>query len=169
MNPQRKYLCFLDIDGVLASNRVHMAHNADYMMWHRFDPVAVDFFNMMHDSYDLEFVLMSTWKNHLSSTDRNVEHWVLSAFGNSGFRGAIANPWKTNPNNDLNTSRGKEVKHYLETCGRDVEDYILFDDNRYDFKEVLERNRLVVTDADNGLLFKHMLNAKSLMGNWREK
>ena len=42
---QRKYLIFLDIDGVLASSRVHCAHNADqsYGLWARLDPVAMDF------------------------------------------------------------------------------------------------------------------------------
>ena len=43
MKENRKYLVFLDIDGVFTSSRVHFAHAAAYEMWHRFDPVAVDF------------------------------------------------------------------------------------------------------------------------------
>jgi hypothetical protein len=65
--------------------------------------------------------------------------------------------------------RGNEVKDYLENFGTDVEDFILFDDNRYRFKEILGKQRLVWTDATDGLLHKHMLNAKSLMGNWEKK
>ncbi len=168
----RKYLVFLDIDGVFTSSRVHYAHNAKYEMWHRFDPVAVDFMNKIHDRYPVEFVLMSTWKNGLRSDDQMTEHWVRAAFGNSGFRGEFASPWKTDPDNfavHKRWDRGNEVKDYLETFATDVLDFILFDDNRYRFKEILGKNRLVHTDHENGLLYKHMLNAQSLMGNWHER
>jgi len=168
----RKYLVFLDIDGVFTSNRVHLAHNADFNMWHRFDPVAVDFMNKIHDTYPVEFVLMSTWKNHLKNDDTNIQHWVRSAFGNSGFRGTIATPWKTDPDNFAimkKWDRGDEVKNYLETFATDIEDYILFDDNSYNFEKALGKKRLVRTDSDNGLLHKHMLNALSLLGQWKKK
>jgi hypothetical protein len=168
----RKYLVFLDIDGVFTSSRVHLAHNADFGMWHRFDPVAVDFMNKIHDTYPVEFVLMSTWKNHLRSDDTNIQHWVRSAFGNSGFRGTISRPWKTDPDNFAvmkKWDRGDEVKNYLETFATDIEDYILFDDNSYNFEKALGKKRLVRTDSDNGLLHKHMLNALSLLGQWKKK
>lgn len=170
----RKYLVFLDIDGVFTSARVNLAHNASYEMWHRFDPVAVDFMNKIHDRYPVEFVLMSTWKNNLRSDDNNIEHWVRAAFGNSGFRGQLATPWKTDPDNIIwhrkgANDRAHEVKEYLELYGQDVKDFILFDDNRYRFKEVLGVNRLVHTDHENGLLHKHMLNALSLMGTWQKR
>lgn len=169
---ERKYLVFLDIDGVFASSRVHYAHNSSYKMWHRFDPVAVDFMNKIHDRYPVEFVVMSTWKNNLRTDDQMIEHWVRSAFGNSGFRGEFASPWKTDPDNfavHKKWDRGNEVKDYLETYATDVKDFILFDDNRYRFKEILGKNRLVQTDHENGLLYKHMLNAQSLMGTWHER
>jgi hypothetical protein len=169
----RKYLVFLDIDGVFTSHRVHTAHNAhEAAMWQRFDPVAVDFMNYIHDTYPVEFVLMSTWKNGLRNDDPMIEHWVRAAFANSGFRGLFAKPWKTDPDNFAPVKkwdRGNEVKDYLENYGTDVEDFILFDDNRYQFKEILGKQRLVWTDATDGLLHKHMLNAKSLMGTWEKR
>jgi hypothetical protein len=162
---ERKYLVFLDVDGVLTSHRVHTAHNAHQAaMWQRFDPVAVDFFNFIHDTYPVEFCLMSTWKNGLRNDDIMVEH--------SGFRGLLASPWKTDPDNFATRKkwdRAHEVQDYLENFGTDVEDFILFDDSRFRFKEVLGKNRLVLTDSVDGLLHKHMLNAKSLMGNWKNK
>jgi hypothetical protein len=174
MKETRKYLVFLDIDGVFTSSRVHFAHAAAYEMWHRFDPVAVDFMNKIHDRYPVEFVIMSTWKDNLRSDDNNVKHWVHAAFGNSGFRGQLATPWKTDPDNVIWQRKGAndrayEVKEYLELYATDIKDYILFDDNRYQFKEVLGVNRLVHTDHENGLLYKHMLNAHSLMGQWHER
>lgn len=174
MTTKKRYLVFLDVDGVFTSSRVHYAHGASYEMWHRFDPVAVDFMNKIHDRYNVEFVLMSTWKNFLRNDDHSVEHWIRAAFGNSGFRGKLASPWKTDPDNVIWTraglnDRAHEVLEYLDLYGSDVTDYILFDDNRYRFNEVLPKKRLVLTDHENGLLFKHMLNAQSIMGTWHEK
>ena len=170
----RKYLVFLDIDGVFTSSRVHYAHNATYEMWHRFDPVAVDFMNKIHDRYPVEFVLMSTWKNYLHSDQHSVEHWIRAAFGNSGFRGDFAVPWKTDPDNIIWTraglnDRAHEVLEYLDKHGQDIEDYILFDDNSYQFDKVLGKKRLVRTDPENGLLYKHMTKAQSIMGQWDKK
>lgn len=168
-----RYLVFLDIDGVFTSNRVHYAHAAVYENWHRFDPVAVDFMNKIHDRYPVEFVLMSTWKNHIPSNSPHTEHWIRSAFGNSGFRGNFAKPWKTDPDDviwnraGLN-DRAHEVQEYLVNYGQDVKDYILFDDNRYRFNEVLGKKRLVQTDPENGLLYKHMMNAMSIIGQWNK-
>lgn len=174
MSKERKYLVFLDIDGVFASSRVHYAHGAAYETWHRFDPVAVDFMNKIHDRYPVEFVIMSTWKNHLRSDDTMIEHWVRSAFANSGFRGQLANPWKTDPDNVIWTrvgqnDRAHEVLEYLKEFGSDVKDYILFDDNRYRFNEVLPKKRLVLTHHEEGLLYKHMKVASSIMGQWHER
>jgi hypothetical protein len=168
-----KYLVFLDIDGVFTSSRVNFAHNATYDMWHRFDPVAIDFMNKIHDKHSVEFVLMSTWKNFLDVSSNSVEHWVRAAFGNSGFRGKIADVWKTDPKeswiNHPGLQRGDEVRMYLEDYGSEVEDFILFDDNKYNFKEALGKQRLVWTDAEEGLLYRHMKIAASLMGTWSKK
>jgi hypothetical protein len=168
----RTYLCFLDLDGVLTSSRVHTAQSGSYPIWSQFDPVAVQFFNYIHDTYAVEFCLMSTWKNGLDVKDSIIEHWIRATFANAGFRGTFASPWKTNPENTLDTNRykrGDEVKHYLETYGSDVEDFILFDDNRYNFNEALGVKRLVLTDSENGLLHQHMLVAKSMMGTWNRR
>lgn len=170
----RKYLVFLDIDGVFTSSRVHYAHNAVYDMWQRFDPVAVDFMNKIHDRYPVEFVLISTWKNYLRNDDHNIEHWIRAAFANSGFRGDFATMWKTDPDNLWSNKpqpydRSHEIKDYLETYGQDIEDFLIFDDNDYGFEKVLGIKRWIKTDPENGLLYKHMLKAQSIMGQWHEK
>jgi hypothetical protein len=141
-------------------------------MWHRFDPVAVDFMNKIHDRYPVEFVLMSTWKNYIDVKSHTIEHWVRAAFGNSGFRGQFATPWKTDPDNlalQKKWDRGDEVREYLDTYATDVKDFILFDDNVYNFDKALGVKRLVRTDPENGLLYKHMLHAQSIMGQWHER
>lgn len=170
----RKYLVFLDIDGVFTSNRVHLSHNAVYDVWHRFDPVAVDFMNKIHDTYPVDFVLISTWKDHLDTSDNSIIHWIRAAFANSGFRGNLAGFWKTDPLNEGLTkpkpyTRAHEIRDYLKEIASDVEDYIIFDDNDYDFKKVLGKSRLVKTHDEDGLLTKHMKNALSIMGTWKKK
>ena len=47
----KRYLVFLDVDGVLASTRVQLAQDFDYKVWAKFDPVAVDFFNKLFLRY----------------------------------------------------------------------------------------------------------------------
>lgn len=168
---KKAYLVFLDIDGVFTSQRVHTAHNSESaVLWQKFDPVAVDFMNYIHDTYNVEFVIMSTWKDHLPN-NTTIRHWVRAAFSNSGFRGKIAHDWKTDPENEAfmkNDDRAIEVKNYL--AERDwVADFILFDDNAYRFDDILGIKRLVRTDEVNGMLHKHMLHAKSIMGQWERK
>lgn len=170
---KRKYLVFLDIDGVFTSNRVHVAHNAVDAMWQRLDPVAVDFMNYIYDTYNVEFVIMSTWAHDCDIKNPTIEHWVRACFASAGFRGYFARPWKVDPDNIVLAKglhdRAYAVKDYLDNFGHDVDDFILFDDTHYDFDRILGKKRLVKTDADNGLLFKHMMKAKSIMGNWKKK
>jgi len=168
----KKYLCFLDIDGVFASSRVHTASNATYPIWHQFDPIAIQFLNKIHDTYNVKFVLISTWKNYLETENTMISHWVASAFGNAGFRGEFHEKWKTDPDNEWHTKKGlynraHEIKEFLEMYPAD--DFIIFDDNDYGFKKVLGVSRFVKTNPEDGLLHKHMLNAKSMMGMWEKK
>ncbi len=166
---------FLDIDGVLASERVHLASNYtyDYDTWSKFDPVAVEFMNRIHDTYqDVRFVLMSTWKDNLSSTCVHTRHLNEAMFRNANFRGTFANPWKTNPDNNpelAKKDRAFEVSDYLKIHAQDAEDFILFDDNRFRFKEVLGKGRLVCTNGVEGLTSRNMLDALSLMGKWKKR
>ena len=174
MKTDRKYLVFLDIDGVFTSSRVHYAHNAAHDIWHRFDPVAVDFMNKIHDRYAAEFVLISTWKNYISTDNSNISHWIRSAFANSGFRGVFPKMWKTDPDNLVLGKpapyfRSHEIRDYLVDHAPDVLDYIIFDDNDYGFEKVLGKKRLIRTDPVNGLLYKHMQKAQSIMGQWDKK
>lgn len=169
-----KYLVFVDFDGVLTSNRVHfsMPQTKDlYLMWSTFDPVVMEFFNKIHYQYDdVSFVWTTTWRNKVPLKGSHLQHWAYSMWYNAGFRGKFGKPWKVNPDDTLPTHlRAEEVKHYLETYGQDTKDFLIFDDSDYGFNHVLGKKRFVKTDANEGMLFKHMLNAWSKMGTWEEK
>ncbi|EPX76761.1 HAD domain-containing protein [Salipiger mucosus] len=171
------YLVFLDFDGVLAHKRVHLAGGAGYSdhynKWSKFDPVAIDFFNRIHDTYlDVRFVIMSSWKSTADIHDEYTEHVFQSMLRNAGFRGALGDPWKTNPYNEAGLDRDDraiQVKDYLVNKAPYAQDFILFDDNRFRFKEVLGKGRLVQTSENDGLLSKHMLDALSIMGHWEHR
>lgn len=50
----------------------------------------------------------------------------------------------------------------------DSEEKILLT-NDYNFEKVLGKKRLVRTDPENGMLYRHMKDAMSIMGQWIEK
>lgn len=165
-----KYLVFLDIDGVFTSGRVQFASANPRDLWNKFDPTAIDFMNKIHDRVDgVYFMLISTWKDHLPSDDAMLEHWIISAFRNAGFRGEFNRPWKTNPDNVYKNkeTRAHEIRDYL--AGRNIKDYIIFDDTDYAFDTILGKRRHIKTDSENGLLLKHMKNAMSIIGEWEPK
>lgn len=164
-----KYAVFVDVDGVLTSTRVHIA-NAIEEMWSTFDPIAIAFFNRLDSQYDIDFVLMSTWKIGMDVDNPTHYHWINSTFRNAGFRGRFPHDrWRTNPTNKPTTiqwSRPQEVQEYLENWP--YQDWLLFDDD-YDFNAVLQPKRHIKTDPHNGLLVKHMQHAMSIVGNWDPK
>ena len=169
-----KYLVFVDIDGVLTSNRAEFSDGLEGHLWDKFDPVAIDFFNRIHDTFDeVEFVLISTWRDHLDTGNVMIAHWISAAFRSSGFRGNLRYPnWKVNPTNDMDLwkkQRAHEIKDYLEKYAEGCKDFIIFDDSDYNFNRVLDIKRHVKTHPDDGILFKHMLNAWSVMGLWDKK
>lgn len=169
----RRYVVFLDIDGVFTSDRVQLGHTCEkHKMWDKFDPVAVDFMNTLDHKYNVEFVLSSTWKNKLDVNDTWIYHWMNSSFRNAGFRGVFPWPrWKTNPRNEEYqgfNDRAKEIMDYLEEFGP-YDDYLIFDDTNYMFNETLPKKRWIRTDSENGLAVKQMKNVLSLVGEWEKK
>lgn len=161
--PDFRYYVFLDIDGVLATQRQSFVRDFEYMIWCDFDPVAVKFLNKLHDSfYGVEFVLTSTWKFGLDD-DPMVHHWIECAFRNANFRGNFAVDWKTKDDGEFGgyDSRAYSVKEYLDTHNHDG--YIIFDDSDYSFNRVLGEKRFIKTDPTDGMLTKHMMNAWALV------
>lgn len=168
-----KYLVFLDVDGVFVTPRSNAVHELQHSHWTVFDPVAVHLMNWLHDTYPVRFVLMSTWKDGLDVNDKNLQAWVNASFRNSGFRGAFAENWKVReggyPSFRLD-GRALEVLQYLKDFGEfEVEDFLLFDDTPYQFNALLGKKRFVQTDANNGVLLKHVQHTKSLTGPWSKR
>jgi len=174
----QKYLVFVDFDGVLTSSRVHLSQDTDpynhYPMWSTFDPVVVEFFNKLHHKYEgVRFVWTTSWRNNVPK-DISVEHLAYSMWYNAGFRGMFGDPWTVNPDDQRDgymnhTSRAEEIKHYLENYAQGCKDFVIIDDNDYNFNKVLGIKRFVRTNPDDGMLLKHMKNILALTGNWDKR
>lgn len=169
-----KYVIFLDVDGVLTSNRSQFALNPQQVgLWSRFDPLAVEFLNKVCDTYqDVSIVLTSTWRTEFpyeSGYEKWIPLWAEAAFRSCGFRGKFAEDWRTvNIDNYAHKKRAYEVVKWLQNH-QEVQDYIIIDDDDSGFNSVLPKKRFVKTDPDNGMLFKHMLKANSIIGNWEKR
>lgn len=163
-----KYACFLDIDGVLTSNRAQFANPG---MWTRFDPVAIEYLNSLHFKYDITFVVTSSWKDFLPMNDTRIFLWVESAFRSSGFGGKIDyKNWKTDDLKHLISGsdyRAKEIRDFVTR--HEIEDYIIFDDSDFEYDEILGRKRFIKTDSDDGMLFRHMLEADQIVREWSQR
>lgn len=166
-----KYLVFVDFDGVLTSGRCHFVQPTEsYGFWTRFDPIAMDFFNKIHFTFDdVSFVWTTSWRNNV---DQNLltEHLVYSSWYNAGFRGHLGNPWRVNDENnaDLYGHRAVEIQNYLDKSPT-TKDFVILDDTDYNFDKVLGKKRFVKTHPQDGLLHKHMLDTWSKMGTWDRK
>ena len=162
-----KYMVFVDFDGVLTSNRVHFSHHdPKYPMWATFDPVVVEFFNRVDRTFDdVSFVWTTTWRNRVIP-GLHTEHWAYSMWYNAGFRGQFAKQWRVNHEDDnrLHQFRAHEIKEYLEKWM--PLDFVIIDDSDYGFNDTLGVKRFVKTSSDDGMLFKHMRDIWSMMGNW---
>lgn len=169
-DPNKRYAVFLDIDGVLTSARVQLGHTCEkHMLWDRFDPIAIDFLNRLDSKFNIEFVIASTWKNHIAANDPSYFHWIISSFRNAGFRGVFPyGRWKTNPRNEhysgLN-DRALEVKDYLAEFGP-YDDFLIFDDSDYLYDKTLGKRRHVKCCSQNGILLKQMRHVLAITGNW---
>ena len=171
-----KYAIFLDIDGVFCGTRMHMGHTCEnHKMWDRFDPIAIDFMNMIDAKYDVDFVIISTWKQNIQHDDPVYYHWINSSFRNAGFRGTFPWPnWKTDPLNTTDNKyhmlngRSLEVADYLKDYGP-YKDYLIFDDTDYGFNSILGRKRWIRCHSEDGLLSGQMKRATAIMGEWEKK
>ena len=166
-----RYIVFVDFDGVLTSQRVHMAQpNDSYPLWSTFDPIAIEWFNKIDRTYhDVSFVWTTTWRNNLIDSG-HIRHIVYSMWYNAGFRGNLGDPWRVNPDNSLPTDlRAEEIADYLTNWAPECEDYLILDDSNYNFNKILPKKRFVQTSPTDGILSKHMLDALSIMGKWEKR
>ena len=112
-------IIFLDIDGVLAIPRTRFK---------TFAPECTDALKTILQSTGAKIVISSTWRK-LHSTAELDAMFVMYGFP----IGSIIDSTPNSPNG----VRGAEISSWLH--GRDVEDYIVIDDEDFDIKEYTDR------------------------------
>ena len=167
-----KHIVFVDFDGVLTTARVHFSQpKTAYQTWSQFDPIAINFFNKIHDNYeDVSFVWTTSWRNQIETCD-NLEHILYSMWYNAGFTGFFGKPWRVNADNDLEMfeHREKEIDDYLTNYAPDNKGFIIFDDNDYGYDDVFGKNHFIHTDPQNGITFENMRQAWNVVSRWDPK
>jgi hypothetical protein len=112
---KRTKVLFLDIDGVLNDNKTPIRFDVKNIPLHM-DPVLVYRLNLIVDRVDCSLVLSSSWR-----IDKNWRQ-IMRA---NGIFGEFLD---RTPDNRLLTSRGREIKQWLDEHP-EVTRYAILDDN----------------------------------------
>lgn len=143
---------FLDIDGVLTSERTALA-GPSTTAWRQFDPVAVNFFNVLAErNLDLHFVISSQWRLIFN------KEALCNMLRVGGFAGHLASPHERTPELKGST-RGAEINAWLNTYSTlfSVKKYLIIDQAHERFLPD-QRKNLILTDDNNGLSYQNMLD-----------
>lgn len=147
---------FLDIDGVLITERSHYAaDNGRFMK--ALDPVGAGMLSRLCRSAKAEVVLSSSWR---TETTPIVMATILT---NSGWVGDVPwhTCWKTPESRKMSGSRGDEIAHWMRDNGRPERFVIIDDDN-----DMLEEHapHLVLTNFDEGVTWERLKLAAKILG-----
>jgi hypothetical protein len=147
---------FLDFDGVLNGSQ-HLA-NVDLDAWgtqdhddSMLDWSAIRRLNSIVDKTGALIVVSSMWRIRRSRME------LQELLTRNGFTGTVLDKTPY-----LKTSRGIEVKTWLESTRRNIGSFVILDDN--DDFEKFGRDRLVLTSLqDGGLLDEHVAQAQEIL------
>jgi len=124
-------IIFLDIDGVLCTDRSHMAYKgprSSYMQ--HLDPVGVKLVESLQEETGAEIVISSSWSEFHDMQS------MLAILMNAGFSFPnFHNNWKTIKNHKY-SNRGEEIAMWEKMHGT-PESYVIIDDD----DRLLERQK----------------------------
>jgi hypothetical protein len=142
---------FLDMDGVLCTQRAHRAYAEQAFMQH-LDPVAVRMLARLCKTTEAQLVLSSTWREF---HDKSAMTCILM---NAGF-GIV--PWHQNwcTPKLRNAQRGAEIQSWLEV--HKPARYCILDDD----SDMLDEQKpfFVQTPSNDGFLWEHYELAESIL------
>lgn len=154
---------FLDIDGVLATSRAHIALGKYGGIWTEWDPVGVALVKKLCKEHNLKLVISSTWRFNPSQSGIMdcLEVHGLQAYLNRGapytpdFRG-----------NGDQRYRGYEIQAYLGN-NLDIDRYLIFDDDS-DFLPH-QREYHIHTETHNGITAANYFKCLDILKEWDGK
>lgn len=156
---------FLDLDGVLCTSRSHAAHGTGKMML-EWDRTGVALIKKICEKTGAKLVISSTWRHDVHHKDlfpalKKHKLWdLLYCDPKDGDN------WRT-PN--LHEGRAAEIMNWLGENNRIGSKFVIIDDVN-DFKGFpgLEQN-LVLTDFDDGILYRDYLDILEILGKSETK
>ena len=144
-------IIFLDIDGVLNSEKYYRSVDRKRKNWSRFDPLAVLMIKKLIDEFSLKIVITSTWRFGA------VEMLNIELI-KSGLKQYLYEDWKTPQTSP--SHRGKEIKMWLDNHPV-INEYVIIDDDENILKEHMLR--FVQTDIKEGLNQEHYYKAREVL------
>lgn len=148
-------LIFLDMDGVICTDRAHYSQGEDPNIWHNssLDREGIGLLNRLADDYDATYVLSSTWRTHYD------QKWMEDHLRKFGWTGKFHKNWATPK---LNASRGEQILCWLKQEDEGHDPFVIFDDmSKLNFR-TLEAN-FIETDASNGISFQDYIKARKIL------
>lgn len=155
-------IVFLDIDGVLCTERaIVAAGDPDFGPW-PLDPVAVALVGRLADiDPDLRFVLSSDWRTAFTHEE------IATRFKNHGFIGRWHEDWRTP--SLASGRRGQEIEAWLENHP-EVDLYVCIDDRKRGYGGV--HPIVHVRNHEDGFGLAHFRKACCILFNnaeaWRD-
>ena len=146
-----KYI-FLDCDGVLNNaNYIKKCyrkngHKPMSMYCVPFDPYNLKNLAKLVRKTKANIVLTSTWrldKEHIAVLKARLAEYVLRIYDMT---------------DNINMIRGVEIKELLKSH-RDIENYVVIDDEEYDLSNFIDNKHLVIVDSKYGLTFGDRIRA----------
>ncbi len=136
----RNAVIFLDVDGVLTSERCNGYY--DFDLW------AVNFFLWACEQSGAKIVMSSAWRNL-----PRAKEWFTEMFGKH-----LHKDWRTG---GKDWHRGDEIDEWLEQHP-EVDNFVIVDDTIHGLEG--HKANLVFTSYCDGLLTKHMYDIKARLG-----
>jgi hypothetical protein len=163
-------IIFLDFDGVLNSTRSFITSKRgtpngrwstlDEMNIATIDPVSVGLVNDLAERTGAEFVISSSHRKYFMKHNEIDLPRLRQYFRDVGIEGNIigATPRNYRPY----STRGDEIKEWLDGFLEPIEAYVILDDD----SDMLDNQltKFVKTCSENGFLFEHYLKAMEILG-----
>jgi hypothetical protein len=153
-------IIFLDIDGVLNSERSFLAYGGypwpdDILSWNKFDRIAVSMIRKLCEATGAQIVLSSSWRSELKTT-------VLSEY--------LSLPIidKTTDHTEgwcHHKMRGYQINYWINS--NDVDSYVIIDD--MDEVMDIQREFFIHVDSNNGFSYHNYLDAGKILGYQRRE
>jgi hypothetical protein len=137
-------IIFLDIDGVITSARTG---------WYNWDIYGINFLRWVCKNSDAKIVISSTWRfNH----NKEFFQTIFGEYLHNDYM--TPDLVKFEKGIYLSSSRGNEIKFWLDQHEGLIEKYLILDDDGDMLEEQLPY--FIQTEPMDGLLFEHMMKIR---------